>query len=219
MVPCLFYAMLPVLYSFRRCPYAIRARLAIRVSGLQVELREVQLADKPAEMLAVSAKGTVPVLLLPDGTVIDESRDIVSWALHLNDPENWLGDYARQLAANRLIDTCDGPFKQHLDHYKYAVRYPEHPPVYYREKGEEFLRQLNDLLVHSRFLLADDISLADMAIMPFVRQFAFVDKAWFDASPYAGLQRWLAEWLEMPLFTGVMQKYPRWQPGGPQTLF
>ena len=144
--------MLPTFYSFRRCPYAIRARLAIKYSGITVELREVVLAAKPDEMLAHSAKGTVPVLILPDGTVIDESLDIMHWALSINDPEKWLPENNQLLQKTRhLIQINDGSFKEHLDHYKYATRFPEHSALHYRNQAGEFLQTLEDLLGESLF--------------------------------------------------------------------
>ena len=134
---------LPILYSFRRCPYAIRARLAIYVSNTKVELREVKLADKPKELISCSPKGTVPVLQLTDGTIIDESKDIMLWALNKNDPNNWLvSRKVEKQETNRLIDINDNEFKQYLDHYKYADRFPEQTIEYYRQQGEVFLQLL-----------------------------------------------------------------------------
>ncbi len=206
--------MLPILYSFRRCPYAIRARLAIKYSATGVELREVVLADKPAEMLSASPKGTVPVLILSDGSILDESLDIIHWALSINNPENWLPENSYLLQkANELITTNDEVFKIHLDHYKYACRFPEFSAEYYRTQGEEFLQDLENLLEKSRCLLADHITLADIAIFPFIRQFVFVDKDWFDQSQYTNLNLWLNNMLEMKLFKDIMKKYPQWVPG------
>ena len=211
---------LPILYSFCRCPYAIRARLALRVSGKQVELREVKLANKPAALLAISAKATVPVLVLPDGTVIDESREIMAWALGQHDPKNWLPqDQQLMLQINALIDMNDGEFKQHLDHYKYADRFPEHAMTFYRRQAEGFISELESRLKTADFLSADNCTLADMAIFPFVRQFAHVDKAWFDQTGYSHLQAWLQNLLTSPLFLSVMSKYQPWQPGDDLILF
>ena len=202
---------LPILYSFRRCPYAIRARLAIKVSNVQVEIREVLLKDKPAEMLSISPKGTVPVLELVNGTIIDESRDIMTWALTQHDPENWLlTDNVKQEKVERLIDFNDNEFKQALDHYKYADRYPEHTMETYRQQGEVFLQQLEEKLTINDYLMGPDISQTDMAIFPFIRQFAYVDKDWFDQTSYTKLQKWLELLLNTKLFHHVMRKYPRW---------
>lgn len=211
---------LPILYSFRRCPYAIRARLAIKVSNIQVEIREVVLAEKPKEMLANSPKGTVPVLVLPDGTVIDESRDIMLWALKQHDPQNWLtDDKEKQNEINSVIDTNDTDFKQHLDHYKYADRFPEQSMKIYRQQAEVFLEYLENNLSKTKYLTGKDISLADMAILPFIRQFVYVDKDWFDQTHYKKCQIWLEYLLTTTLFDDVMKKYPQWQHGDPVQLF
>ncbi len=201
----------PILYSFRRCPYAMRARLAIRMAQQTVELREIVLKDKPEAMLAISPKGTVPVLQLPDGRVIDESRDIMLWALEESDPENLLPEKSDQQICLSLIDQNDGEFKSWLDRYKYADRYPEKTQAEYRQKAEHFLQQLERSLVDQPYLLGQKISLVDIAIMPFVRQFAHVNKKWFASAPYPNLQKWLDAWLENPIFLSVMAKYQPWQ--------
>ncbi|MBV7477684.1 glutathione S-transferase [Pseudomonas sp. PDM31] len=195
------------LYSFRRCPYAMRARLALRYSGVAVDIVEVSLKAKPAEMLALSAKGTVPVLSV-DGRVIDESLDIMRWALAQNDPQDWLlkDDPVGTEQIARLIEENDTRFKVHLNRYKYAERYPEQPMEFYRTEGEVFLRRLDELLERRDYLLADHPTLADMALMPFVRQFAHVDREWFAQTPYRRLQTWLQRLLESELFTAVMKK-------------
>ena len=210
--------MLPVLYSFRRCPYAIRARMAICYAGVPVELREVLLKDKPPAMLAVSPKGTVPVLVLPDGTVLDESCDVMRWALSIHDPDNWM-EPATSREASRLVAENDGPFKAHLDHYKYADRYPGKTPADYRAEGEVFLQTLDGLLQRQAFLLGNKPGFADVAIFPFVRQFCMVDQEWFFSAPYPKLQRWLNGWLASPRFVAVMEKYPVWQDGAPVRNF
>lgn len=200
---------LPILYSFRRCPYAIRARLAIKVSNIEVELREVALSNKPKEMLVCSPKGTVPVLVLADGIVIDESRDIMLWALTQNDPQNWLtSDKCIQKETSILIDTNDNEFKQHLDHYKYSDRFPEYPMETYRQQAEVFLQQLENKLNQNQYLTGDNVSLADMAILPFIRQFAYVDKDWFDKTQYRKCQIWLDQLISSTLFSEVMKKHP-----------
>lgn len=205
---------LAVLYSFRRCPYAIRARLAIKASCLQVELREVVLANKPNQMLSISPKGTVPVLQLSDGRVIEESRDIIDWALQQNDPNGWLPKETLEIKeTDRLIYLNDNEFKQQLDHYKYADRFPEHSMEYFRNQAELFLKHLEDILSQHSFLISDKVSMADIAIFPFIRQFAFVDKSWFDQTDYKNLQVWLNTFLTMDLFNDVMKKYPAWNSG------
>lgn len=209
----------PVLYSYRRCPYAMRARMAIMASGLQVEQREIVFWDKPGEMLAASPKGTVPVLILPDGEVVDESRDIMLWALLQSDRLSWLQleteeDFAEMMA---LIDVCDNAFKTHLDHYKYAERFPEALPEVYRLRGEGFLQALEELLTHSYSvskvlaLNGKQISMTDIALFPFVRQFAHVDKPWFEQSAYTHLNRWLQQHLEAEYFTSIMKNRPVWE--------
>ena len=210
----------PVLYSFRRCPYAMRARLALRYSGIRVELREVILRNKPAEMLALSAKGTVPVLQLENGRVIDESWDIMLWALQQHDPAHWLGDSDSDLkATTHLVALNDYPFKTCLDHYKYADRHPEHPAEYYREQALPYLQTLAIILQQQEFLGGQQPKLADYALLPFIRQFAHVDIEWFRASMSAPLIRWLDYFLSGELFQGVMKKYPPWTAGSPVIYF
>jgi len=193
----------------------MRARLAIYYCACIVELREVVLRDKPEAMLQASAKGTVPVLVLADGTVIDESLDIMYWALSQSDADGWLSnlDASQRQLADELITLNDGEFKTHLDHYKYAVRFPEQPLGVYRQQGELFLEKLEKRLQDSRFLVSENLSIADVAIFPFVRQFAHVDKAWFDSTPYSKLQAWLGAQLASERFTAVMKKYPQWHEG------
>ncbi|MEG0067470.1 MAG: glutathione S-transferase [Pseudomonas sp.] len=191
------------LYSFRRCPYAMRARMALRYCGVPVEIVEVSLKAKPAEMLAISPKGTVPVLNA-DGRVIDESLEIMRWALAQNDPQDWLLSGDARVA--ELIEANDQVFKVHLNRYKYAERYPEQPMEVYRAEGEMFLRRLEELLEGRDYLLTDHPSLADIALLPFVRQFAHVDREWFAQTPYVRLQAWLQRFLESELFTSIMKK-------------
>ncbi|MBV4462661.1 glutathione S-transferase [Pseudomonas sp. SWRI79] len=195
------------LYSFRRCPYAMRARMALRYSGVAVQIVEVSLKAKPAEMLALSSKGTVPVLSV-DGRVIDESLEIMHWALAQNDPQGWLlkDDHQGQEHSAALIEENDQVFKVHLNRYKYAERYPEQPMEFYRSEGEVFLRKLDTLLEGRDYLLAEHPSLADIALMPFVRQFAHVDREWFGQTPYVRLQAWLQRFIESDLFTSIMKK-------------
>ncbi|MBL0797532.1 MULTISPECIES: glutathione S-transferase [Pseudomonas] len=191
------------LYSFRRCPYAMRARMALRYSGVPVEIVEVSLKAKPAEMLAISPKGTVPVLDA-GGQVIDESLEIMRWALAQHDPDDWLLGGDSRIA--ELIEANDRVFKIHLNRYKYAERYPEQPMEVYRAEGALFLQKLDELLEGRDYLLAGHPSLADIALLPFVRQFAHVDRDWFAQTPYVRLQAWLQRFLESELFTGIMKK-------------
>ncbi|RZL87863.1 MAG: glutathione S-transferase [Variovorax sp.] len=210
----------PVLYSFRRCPYAMRARMAIAASGQCCELREVVLRDKPSELLAASPKGTVPVLVDTDGTVIDQSLDIMLWALRRNDPEHWLkpgqGTLDDMLA---LIAECDGDFKRHLDAYKYLERHPGADAAAHRASGAPFLMRIEAKLVAAHCLFGEHVALADIAIAPFVRQFAQVDAGWFEAQPWPRLQAWLAARLDAQVFAQAMGKYPAWRAGQPGVDF
>ena len=196
----------------------MRARLGILFSGLQVELREVTLKNKPAQMLAISPKGTVPVLRLADGAVIDESRDIMVWALEQQDPQGLL-DATILDQANALIEKNDNEFKHWLDRYKYADRHVDMTQTEYRQRGEAFLQVLETLLERSSYLLGKDPSIADIGVMPFVRQFAHVDRDVFGKLPYPHLQRWLQRWLEHPLFLQTMIKLPVWQEGDDVVVF
>lgn len=211
-------ATLPRLYSFRRCPYAMRARLGLLFAGLRVELREVVLKHKPPPMLVISPKGTVPVLQLPDGTVIDESLDIMLWALGQGDPHGLLADNLVP-QASELIRQNDTEFKYWLDRYKYADRHGELSQLEYRQRGEGFLQVLEELLAKREFLLAGQASIADIGIMPFVRQFAHVDREVFATLPYPNLQRWLSDWQEHPYFLAAMAKVKPWQEGDEVMIF
>jgi len=204
--------MTPILYSFRRCPYAMRARLAVAVAGVEVDLREILLRDKPVAFLAASPSGTVPCLVTQAG-VIDESLEIMIWALRQNDPDGWLD---MPQAGHDWIARGDGPFKAALDRVKYASRHPA-PDV--AAAQAEAVRFFNDLEAQLGNWVFDRASLADYALLPFVRQFAFVDKHWFDNSDYSQLQRWLQGFLESPLFIQCMDKLPPWQPEDQPRLF
>jgi len=202
---------LPILYSFRRCPYAMRARLALAASGQVCELREVVLKNKPRGLLQASPKGTVPVLVLPGGRVLEQSLDIMLWALARHDPEGWLtpgqGDVQGMLA---LIAECDGPFKYALDRCKYPSRYPEADTDAERAKAVAWLGTLEARLAAQPHLFGGHAALADMAIAPFVRQFAGIDADWWVAQPWHQLQAWLAAWQASPLLGSVMHKQPAW---------
>jgi len=202
----------PILYSFRRCPYAMRARLALVATGSMVELREVVLREKPDHMLAVSPKGTVPVLVLADGHVIEESRDIMNWALANNDPEGWnlFEDHELQLM-QELVTENDGPFKAALDVYKYGSRDETIDTTRERAAGSEFIMKLDAMLDGQDYLFGNRLSFADAAILPFVRQFAHVDKDWFWSQGWLNAIAWLEAFLESERFKAIMLKYPQWK--------
>lgn len=211
---------LPVLYSFRRCPYAMRARLAVLASGIPVELREVMLRDKAPEFLAVSPSATVPCLVTTSGDVIDESYDIMRWALSRNDPDGWLepedGDLADAMA---LIADIDGPFKQHLDRYKYDTRYADVNKKTERSVAAAYLKSLDERLVARNWLLGARPSLADYAILPFVRQFANTDRDWFEAEDWPHLKNWLKAFETSQHFADIMAKYDKWHAGDEPITF
>lgn len=205
----------PVLYSFRRCPYAMRARMAIAVSGTPVTLREVVLKDKPEDMMAASPKATVPVLI--DGeSVLEESLDLMKWALAQNDPEDWLSVMEE---AEALIAENDGPFKHHLDRYKYATRYDDADPEEHRAAGMAFLQKLEARLQGRDYLFGAQRGAADIAIFPFVRQFRIADEGWFDGAPLPNVRRWLKTLTTSDLFASVMKKYPAWKGSGEEFAF
>lgn len=203
--------MRPVLYSYRRCPYAMRARMALKYAGIAVDVHEIKLSAKPSELLAVSPKGTVPVLVLQDQTtskpqVLEQSLDIMHWALQQQDVDGWLT--ADKQLAQQLIAENDTSFKQALDKYKYAIRFPEQSLSTYRAEAEVFLHKLERQLSQSTFLLSDQLSLADIAIFPFVRQFSGVDIYWFEHAAYPKVRAWLNTLVTSALFVSVMQKLP-----------
>ncbi|MAT33845.1 MAG: glutathione S-transferase [Ponticaulis sp.] len=201
----------PILYSFRRCPYAMRARLALLSSGTVCTHREILLRDKPEAMLEASPKGTVPVLVLEDGSVLEESLDVAFWALRRNDPEHWLAPWkADREDADALLARNDGPFKHHLDRYKYATRYEDADELEHREAGLAILEDLNARLSDTGYLGGEQFSFLDAGIAPFVRQFRIPAKDWFDALDLPNLQNWLNNFMESSRFAIVMKKYPVW---------
>lgn len=207
--------MTAILYSFRRCPYAMRARMALHVSGTEYEHREVLLRDKPDAMLAASPKGTVPVFVMADGTVIDESYDVMEWALGQNDPLGWMD--CDQEKAEFLIDRNDGPFKHNLDRYKYASRYSDDAKrgdidLTHRRAAEEHIQIIEQNLEKNKYITGKTQSIADIAIFPFIRQFANTDKNWWDQSPYPRTRDWLMRHTESDLFKTIMTKHPLWTP-------
>jgi glutathione S-transferase len=204
----------PILYSFRRCPYAMRARLGIVISGISVELREILLKDKPQEMLDISAKGTVPVLQLLDGSVLDESLDILYWALahpEAHKSAKSLSQGASLSEMKQLIGQNDQQFKASLDGYKYSIRFPDKTELEHRQDCEVFLQILEQRLASGENLFGKQVSVADIAIFPFIRQFAGVDRQWFDSSAFKNVRSWLARHLESETFVLVMKKYPLWK--------
>ncbi|WP_223797460.1 glutathione S-transferase [Sphingomonas nostoxanthinifaciens] len=204
---------LPILYSFRRCPYAIRARLALLASGTACAIREVRLSAKPAEMIAVSPKATVPVLVLPDGRVLDQSLDIMRWALGRSDPAGWL-----DRVDEALIAANDGPFKHHLDRAKYPDRFDEDPTIH-RDACVGLLRPLEDRLARASNLCGELQGLTDAAILPFVRQFAAIDRGWFDAQHVPRVRGWLDRFLVGPLFEAALTRFAPWKPDDPEIRF
>lgn len=214
-------ATLPILYSFRRCPYAMRARLALAAAQQTCELREVSLRAKPDALLLASPKGTVPVLVLPDGHTLEQSLEIMLWALSRHDPECLLPAAPdRRQAMLDLIAQNDGPFKSHLDRYKYPERYPgETTGLGARDAALPWLQSLEARLDGQAWLFGTQGSLADMAIAPFIRQFAHTDPDWFNAQPWPQLRDWLTAFLESRALAGVMHKYPAWIPGQEPIFF
>lgn len=211
---------IPILWSFRRCPYAMRARLAIKASGVKVRLREILLRDKPEPFLQASAKGTVPVLELPDGQVIDESLDVMFWALEASDPQGWLAVRARDKDhVSAHLAHLDTEFKHHLDRYKYATRYDDVDGTTHREKGAAFLAQWNGVLGAQEALSGDALGLLDYATLPFVRQFRIADHDWFDAQDWPHLHHWLQRFLASDDFAAVMAKYKPWKQTGEEVAF
>lgn len=207
----------PILYSFRRCPYAMLGRMALWMAGITVELREVKLANKPPELAEASPKATVPVLVLGDGEVIDESIAVARWALSQSDPEDWLsGDDAE------LIAQADGPFKHHLDRYKYPNRYEDEEgsgEVDHQAEGLKILERWDARLAKHGQMCGSTRTLADIALFPFIRQFANHNRAWFDAQDLPHLHPWLEAHLASDLFASIMPKFTPWQSGDAPIAF
>jgi len=202
-----------ILWSFRRCPYAMRGRMGLKVSGLDYEHREIILRDKPEEMLNASPKGTVPVFIQEDGRVIEESLDLLNWTLGQNDPLGWLD--CDMDKANALIEANDTTFKHHLDRYKYASRYSDDAKrgdtdLSHRLEAEKHIQNLEDILENFPYLLGEKQSIADIAIFPFMRQFSNVEPDWWASAPYPKTRDWLKRHIESDLFKSIMTKYPLW---------
>jgi len=202
----------PVLYSLRNCPYAMRARLAIYASGQQVHLRDLVLSNKPAEMLLASPKGTVPVLITAENSVIDESLAVMLWAFTQSDPQNYLDASQPNALAEmlELISLFDNEFKEHLEQYRCAKRYHEPSLIENRQQCEHYLAGLELRLNQHQYLMSDNPSLADLALMPFIRQFARVERQWYLQSPYPKLRQWLNQYLQSRMFSKVMAQNPMW---------
>ena len=209
---------LPILYSFRRCPYAMRARMAIHISSQKCEIREVLLRDKPPSMLEYSSKGTVPVLVLQSGEVIDESLDVIDWALNLNDPDNWQRSKDNE-KTKELIKINDGEFKHHLDRYKYSKRYDNEDPEFHRKKCLSFIEKVSSELQNSKYIFDDEISYIDISLLPFIRQFRIADNEWFDELPFENVKSWLSNFLNSELLKSIMSKYDLWKEGDEVTIF
>ena len=198
----------------------MRARMGLYSADVRCELREVVLRDKPTEMVDISPKATVPVLQLPDGKVIDESLDIMLWALKQHDPADWLNPAGSALnEAIALIGITETDFKPHLDRYKYPNRYGDVSAEEHRDTGSKFIALLEERLTTAPWLFGEKPCIADIAVFPFVRQFANTDRAWFDASPWTRTQAWLAKLIENQLFIAIMKKYPQWHGGDAPVIF
>lgn len=212
---------LPILYSLRNCPFAMRARIAIYKSKQPVLLRDLVLSNKPEEMLIASPKGTVPVIVLPDNTVIEESLDVMLWALKTSDPSNLLykEDSTALTKMLYLIEIFDSEFKTSLEAYKCAKRYKEDNVIECRQTCEVYIRELEQRLNQHDFLISTKESLVDIALLPFIRQFARVERQWYLQSPYPKVKQWLNNYLQSPLFTKVMAKYPLWLDAHEEVIF
>ena len=203
----------PILYTFRRCPYAMRARFAIRSSKIIVEIREIKLQEKPLEFLKLSPKGTVPVLITNSGEVLEESLDIIYWALNKNDPHKWLakGKLENQEII-KLLDDLENKFKPNLDKYKYPSRFSGVDQFFHRDKNLCFLNKLNSYLENNKSLNCEHLSLLDYAIFPFVRQFRNVDQDWFDKLNFIFLNKWINQIIDSKDFSSIMKKFKKWEP-------
>ena len=215
-----YMTQVPILYTFRRCPYAMRARMGLAYAGLNFQIREVDLKHKPREMLDISPKATVPVLLTEGSIVLEESLDILLWSLTENDLDGWRDYSVAELSQmEALVEENDEVFKEHLDHYKYSDRYPAESKHTYREQCEIFLERLESQLRKTTFLFGKRISYADVAIFSFIRQFSNVEPLWFQSAPYPHLKKWLAHFLVSDVFEAIMKKYQPWSVGDPAIYF
>ena len=203
----------PILYTFRRCPYAMRARLAIKASGVIVEIREVKLKNKPEELLNISPKATVPVLYISSKKIIEESLDIMKWALEINDPLKLLKqEKLNRIEVHNTLNKLENDFKQNLDRYKYSSRFDQPNPELYRDKNLKILNEFNNLLQHNKGIYSSHLSLLDYAIFPFIRQFRNVNSVWFDSLELKFLKSWLYELIDSDEFSSIMKKNLIWEP-------
>ena len=203
----------PILYSFRRCPYAMRARLAIKASGLIVEIREVELKNKPKEFLNISPKATVPIVCISSKQIIEESLDIMEWALKINDPLKLLkNEKLNRIEIHSILNKLENEFKQNLDRYKYSSRFDLPNPKLYRDKNLQTLNEFNNLLQNNKGICSSQLSLLDYAVFPFIRQFRNVNSVWFDSLELKFLQTWLYELIDSDEFSSIMKKYEIWKP-------
>ena len=203
----------PILYSFRRCPYAMRARLAIKASGIIVEIREVELKNKPKEFLSVSPKSTVPIVYISSKQIIEESLDIMEWALKINDPFKLLKyEKLNRIEIHNILNKLENEFKQNLDRYKYSSRFDLPSPKLYRDKNLQTLNEFNKLLQNNKGICSSHLILLDYAIFPFIRQFRNVNSVWFDSLELKFLQTWLYELIDSDEFSSIMKKYEIWKP-------
>ena len=203
----------PILYSFRRCPYAMRARLAIKASGIIVEIREIELKNKPKEFLGISPKATVPIVCISSKQIIEESLDIMEWALKINDPLKLLKyEKLNRIEIHNILNKLENEFKQNLDRYKYSSRFDLSNPKLYRDKNLQTLNEFNNLLQNNKGICSSHLSLLDYAIFPFIRQFRNVNSVWFDSLELKFLQTWLYELIDSDEFSSIMKKYEIWNP-------
>lgn len=207
---------LPILYSLRHCPFAMRARLAIFKSQKAVELRDVKLTNKPVSMLVASPKGTVPILVVSSQHIIEESIDVMLWVLQQNDPDNMLDELA---TAMTFIQRYDREFKPCIEAYKCAKRYHETNLEECRRACEVFIQDLELRLSQHAYVLGEQESIADLAILPFIRQFAKVERPWYVQSSYTHVKRWLNSYLQSAMFNKIMAPNPIWEEGNKGIVF
>jgi glutathione S-transferase len=203
---------IPILYSLQNCPYAMRARIALLLAEQTIIVRAITLKNKPQDMLNASPKAEVPVLILPNGTVIEQSLDIMIWALAQNDPANLLPRDQPAISHQilELIKRGDDEFKHPLEQYRAGKRYHLDTEVYWREQCEMFIQELEQRLTNTGFFVGEQTSIADYAFIPFMRQFGRVDRKWFSQAPYPKFKAWLATQLQSRLYATMMTKHPLW---------